>query len=95
MKVRRDWSKLLAQQEASGLSKKEFCRRQGVSLAGLYQYVSRQNRTETIQAKFVEAVVSDRACLLEIHGPKWSVKVPSHLPSIELTRIMRAITEAL
>lgn len=95
MKGPRDWGKLLVEQEASGLSIREFCKRRGISPSGLYHYTSQQGGAKEAAPKFIEAVVSDRVSLIELHGPRWSVKVPSNLPSSELTRIVRAVTEAL
>lgn len=95
MRGARNWGKLLLEQEASGLSIREYCKRRGISPSGLYQYTSRRSESKEPEARFIEAVVSARESLLEIQGSKCSVKVPTHLSSVELTRIIRAVSEAL
>jgi hypothetical protein len=95
MKKTQDWNRLISEQRGSGLSIMEFCRRRGVSPSGFYRQLSRTAPAGKPESRFVEALVSDRDLMLELQGAGWSVKVPTNLPSSELTRILRAIGEAL
>jgi len=85
-KTPEEWRTLLERQERSGLSQREFCRREGISLSSFAQ---RRRESRNRDSAFVElsppaeSSPADRSATSDHKNP-WSVEV--HLPDGSVLR---------